>query len=392
MKIKAISLLITALTALTLWGCGGGGGGGGSTSTTVSGIASKGPITGATVVVYAITAGAKGAALGSFSPTPASGSYSVNIGSYTGPVLVESTGGTYTDEATGATLQTVGVLRAFADNATGATSVAVTPLTEMAAVNILAAGTITPASIKTGNAAIANTFGVSDIIGVLPVNAASAPGSATTAQIDYGLALATLAKYMQTKSFTLVQAMTALGAATPSAQTLVDLAAARTAFIGSAQNLSGVTGNTASTTITLKLSTKGTLAVANSIGGVQLTLNLPVGVDIVNTAGVADPTKVVASGVAVVTTAEQAAGVTNVVGGSYAAGTPSTVTVIVTKQQTGFGIGEFATVTLRKTNGSVVTPAHIVVTGFKAVNGVVGNGELGATIDGVEHSFTAAFN
>jgi hypothetical protein len=373
MKIRVISFLIMALTALVLAACGGGGGGG-SSATVVSGVVSKGPITGATVVVYAVTGGAKGAELGRFTPTPASGAYSVNIGSYVGPVLVESTGGTYTDEATGTAGVSVGVvLRAFADNAAGAVNVAVTPLTEMAAVNIGTSG-ITPAIIKAQNAAIANTFGVSDIIGVLP--------GTTGAALDYTLALATFSKYMQTKTLSLSQTLAALGAANPSAAVLSDLAIARSAFIGSAQNTTGVTGNTAATSITVKLSTKGTLAVANSIGGVELTLNLPVGVSIANTAGDA-AASVAASGEAVTG---------STVGANFVDATPDTVKVIVVKQPVGFGIGEFATVTLTKTAGSVVTPAHIVVTGFKAVNGVVDvNGNLGDALAGVEHSFTATF-
>lgn len=383
MKIKVTSLLIiTALTALILGGCGGGGGGG-STVTTVSGTVAKGPVAGATVVLYAITAGAKGAELGRFAPTLADGKYSINIGAYTGPILIESTGGTYTDEATGTAAQPAGVFRAFADNAAGNFNVAVTPLTEMAAVNILAAAPVTAATIKSNNAAIANTFGVSNIIGVQPANPAAAPPAGTSqASIDYTLALATFAKYMQLNTLTLAQAMVNLGSAAPSAQTLLDLAAARSAFIADpVRNNTGVTGNQAATTITLKLSTTGTLAVADAIGGVEVTLNLPAGVSIANTAGDASAS-VVASGVAVTG---------STVGASFVDAAPDTVKVIVVKQPNGFGIGEYATVTLTKTAGAIVTPAHIIATGFKAANGIVGNGELGAALPNVAHTFTATF-
>jgi hypothetical protein len=383
MKIKVISFLITALTAVIIGGCGGGGGGSAaSTATTVSGVVSKGPVTGATVVAYAITGGAKGAEVGRFTPTLAGGSYSINIGAYTGPVLLESTGGTYTDEATGTTLKPVGiVMRAFVENAAGVTTAAVTPLTEMAAVNILAAGTVTPASIKTENAKIAAVFGVTDIVGVLPANAGAAPGAASTAQINYGLALATVSQYMsaQVQPYTLGQAVAALGSATPAAQTLVDLAAARSAFISSARNLSGVTGNVTATSITLKLSTQGILTAPNTIGGVEVIINLPPGVSIVNTAGDASAA-VAASGVAVTG---------STTGANFVAGAPNTVKVIVVKQPVGFGIGEFATVTLAKTSGAVVTPAHFFISGFKAVNG--GDVNPGATLTGLDSSFTATF-
>ena len=42
-----------------------------------------------------------GAELGS-APTDASGSFSVSIGSYAGPIVLRASGGSYTDEATGA--------------------------------------------------------------------------------------------------------------------------------------------------------------------------------------------------------------------------------------------------------------------------------------------------
>ncbi len=384
MKIRMISFLITALVTVIIGGCGGGGGGStASNDTTVSGVVSKGPVTGATVVAYAITGGAKGSEIGRFTPTLAGGAYSINLGAYVGPVLLESTNGTYTDEATGTTLKPVGiVMRAFVDNAAGSTSAAVTPLTEMAAVNILAAGPVTAAAIKAENAKIAAVFGVTDIVSVLPANAAAAPGAATTAQINYGLALATVSQYMaaQAQPFTLGQAVSALGSAAPSAQTLVDLATARSAFIGSVRNLSGVTGNTAATSITLKLSTKGTLTAPNTIGGVEVIINLPAGVSIVNTAGDASAA-VVASGVAVTG---------STVGANLVAGAPDTVKVILVKQPAGFGIGEFATVTLAKTNGSVITPAHFYISGFKAVNG--GDVNPGAVLTGLDSAFTTTFS
>jgi len=273
------------------------------------------------------------------------------------------------------------VMRAFVENAAGSTSAAVTPLTEMAAVNILAAGPVTAPAIKAENAKIATVFGVTDIVGVLPANAAAAPGAASTAQINYGLALATVSKYMelQAQPYTLGQAIAALGSAAPSAQTLVDLGTARSAFISSVRNLSGVTGNVTATSITVKLSTKGILTAPNTIGGVEVIINLPAGVSIVNTAGDASAA-VVASGVA-------ATGST--AGANFVAGAPNTVKVILVKQPAGFGVGEFATVTLAKTNGSVVTPAHFFVSGFKAVNG--GDVNPGAILTGLDTAFTATF-
>jgi len=85
---KISLLLIAILIAFTiiLTGCGGGGGGKGpSGAITVDGVASKGPISGGTVKVYALNAdGSKGSQIGTTTTTKADGSYSVNIGSYTG--------------------------------------------------------------------------------------------------------------------------------------------------------------------------------------------------------------------------------------------------------------------------------------------------------------------
>jgi hypothetical protein len=53
----------------------------------------------------------------------------------------------------------------------------------------------------------------------------------------------------------------------------------------------------------------------------------------------------------------------------------------------GFGIGEFATLTCTVTPGSVITPAHFMLTGFKAVQGVdVAN--LGSVITSVSGDFS----
>lgn len=389
MKIRIFSFLIMTITALVMYGCGGGGGGAVDTTTTVSGVVSKSQVSGATITIYAIRSGAvdRSAALGSFGPTLATGAYSINIGNYTGPILVEARGGTYLDEASGNTLDISGLangLRAVKANAAGSVSVALTPLTEMAASDILAAPSIDEPTISRHNTEIANLFGVSDIIGVLPVNAAATPGSATQAQIAYGLALATISQYIQqTPGATLGSAVATLGADQPATQTLVDLVAARNAFIGSAQNKTGVTGNTAATAIVLKLSTTGTLATANSIGGIQVTINLPPGVSVANVAGDASAA-VTATGVAADSTS--GAGFADAI-----LGQPATLKLLVVKTS-GFGTGEFATVNLIKTAGSVVTPAHFILTGFKAASGVVdANGNLGNALSGLAPVFVASF-
>jgi hypothetical protein len=88
----ALSFLFVLATML-LSSCGGGGGGGVPTgsitqSITISGTAVNGLISGATVNAYRITAGGAQGSLLATTSTSASGSFSVNIVAYSGPVLL----------------------------------------------------------------------------------------------------------------------------------------------------------------------------------------------------------------------------------------------------------------------------------------------------------------
>src|SRR3990172_4645774 len=91
----AIGALLFACMSLVLAGCGdysgSGGGGAGGSYQTVGGIASKGPIEGATVTVWQLVNGQKGAKLGE-TRSLADGSYRLTIPATSGPVLVEVTG------------------------------------------------------------------------------------------------------------------------------------------------------------------------------------------------------------------------------------------------------------------------------------------------------------
>lgn len=90
-------LLLPVCVALFEAGCGGGGGSGvGATATgatTISGIASKGPLHNATIKVYRLGDDAsKGAQVGSSTQTGSDGSNSVSLGDFSGAVLVEASG------------------------------------------------------------------------------------------------------------------------------------------------------------------------------------------------------------------------------------------------------------------------------------------------------------
>lgn len=170
MKMKSLLGLFLSFIALVIVGCGGGGGGG--PTSTVAGIASKGPINGGTVQIFAIQNGVQ--ATTPLTTTPATvttgpdGSYTANV-SYTGPALVVITGGSYVDEATGATITLSSPLRAALPNVTGTVSANVTPFTELAVLEALGLGGLSTANITSANAAISNMIGV-DILATSPAD------------------------------------------------------------------------------------------------------------------------------------------------------------------------------------------------------------------------------
>ena len=104
--VTRIAIATTLLMTLMIeTGCGGGGtytasnvGSGGTGF--ISGVASKGPLGNASVNAYAIANGQTGALIGS-SKTDANGNYSMPIGAYSGAVMLQVSGGSYTEEATG---------------------------------------------------------------------------------------------------------------------------------------------------------------------------------------------------------------------------------------------------------------------------------------------------
>jgi hypothetical protein len=193
-----VLLLFFAFIPLALSGCGGGGSGSGSlqSSITLSGNASDGPISGGTVKVYALNSDGSTGNLLATTTTDSSGNYTANIGSYSGNVIVEISGGTYTDEATGKT-QTNTLMRAVVTGVTGSVSVAVTPLTEVAAEYAEAKGGLTSANIDAGNDIVSDIVGL-NIISTNPANTTSVNSSTSSAEaIDYGLELAAISQMVE---------------------------------------------------------------------------------------------------------------------------------------------------------------------------------------------------
>lgn len=192
-----------ALIAGLLAGCGGGGDGGAAApaaSTTISGSAVKGPVGGATVTAFAATTGT---VLGTTTTSP-NGTYSLTI-SYNGDVVLEVTGGSYIDEATGRTT-TLNQLKAII-NATGGTqTVHVTPLTYIA---YGYAGN-TSAGFNTALTNLATQFGLGGVNLLTTLPAVSGTTN------DYGRVLRAMSQYVQSQSLANFEAFIgqALGTAT----------------------------------------------------------------------------------------------------------------------------------------------------------------------------------
>jgi hypothetical protein len=185
------------------------GAGGGTTSGMMSGTAVKGPVGGATVTAYAIVNGMMGAQLGS-ATTDATGNFSVPLGTYAGSLMLQMTGGTYTDEATSSTMpmlsgdMLVACVRAVTSGST-TTGIQMTPLTSMASSRAKAmTGGMTDANIATAHTAVGTYFSVPDILLTVPMNPMiqGSGGSATQAQKNHGMAIAAMSQYAATVGMT----------------------------------------------------------------------------------------------------------------------------------------------------------------------------------------------
>jgi hypothetical protein len=208
---NTVHTLLAATSLSVLAACGGGGGGTGDgtvggaftpASGVVSGSVTKGPVNGARVSAYAISGGQMGAQVGTAS-TDANGNFSINIGSHAGALMLQASGGSYTDEATGAAMSMgVGdVMSAVMPGIVAGTThagVQVTPLTAMAqSMASHMAGGMTDDHITAANAAMGSYFSVADILHTPPMNplvTGSSSGASQDAR-NYGMTLAAMSQY-----------------------------------------------------------------------------------------------------------------------------------------------------------------------------------------------------
>jgi hypothetical protein len=181
-KYTFISLMFfTTLVLFTLLSsCSGGGDGGDNIpgpapqTRTITGIAFKGPISDGAISVHALNSdGSMGSTIGT-DVTTSDGLFSVDIGTYSGDVLIKVTGGTYTDEAT-STTKTNSELRAAITDVNQSLSVAVTALSEIAVQLASLKGGVTKSNIERANTIVSNMLGGVDICKVPPSPAGSVP-------------------------------------------------------------------------------------------------------------------------------------------------------------------------------------------------------------------------
>ena len=164
-------------------------------ATTISGSAVKGPVSGATVTVKNATTGAT---VGT-TTTTATGAYTLSV-PYTGDAIVEVSGGTYTDEATGATTTLSSPMRTVVTAGGGTVTGVVTPLTTVAYTYAFGSATtsVTTAQFNTSATSVAPQFKLTG------VNlAASVPVTTAGTTDAYGQVLRALSQYFRDNNITL---------------------------------------------------------------------------------------------------------------------------------------------------------------------------------------------
>ena len=208
--IRIVSAFFLAIGAtLFLYSCSGSSSDGTTPAPTgmtsggeLSGTAVKGPVNNATITAYAIDNGTMGAQIVT-GTTDTQGKFTLSMGNYSGPVMVQMSGGTYTDEATNTTMTMHSgdvmtcVIPSMTSGAT-MTGIQVTPLTSMAQSRAHSmTGGMTEANITAANDAIGTFYMVNDILHTTPMNplVSGSGAGADTNMRNYGMTIAAMSQY-----------------------------------------------------------------------------------------------------------------------------------------------------------------------------------------------------
>ena len=203
------SIALACLASLGLNGCGGGGGGGAPTApatVSLSGSAVKGPVFGGQVCAYTLAIPRQQIAC---TTTDSDSHYKLALPAGAGDVLLEVTGGTYIDEATGSKVSLDDPLRTVA-KVTGGTveNVLLTPFTELAVRQASLAdtgGNITFIGFQTQVGSLEGALGFGGLASGKPFGGASADDAM------HQKALTAFAKQQNSTGKTVGGALTAMG-------------------------------------------------------------------------------------------------------------------------------------------------------------------------------------
>ncbi len=197
---KSLIWVVMVMVVLSCFSCGSSGGDGKTPPPTINkditGVASKGPILGGVVTAFKIEANIKGQKISSAQTSATDGSYSIDLKGFKGSVLLEVSGGTYVDEATGETVDLKVVLRAVIPDASKKVTAAVTPLTELAT-GVAEKTGFSKSNISNANKTVSQLLGKdADILTIMPVDVTSKEvcDAAKTDQIEYSLMLAAISE------------------------------------------------------------------------------------------------------------------------------------------------------------------------------------------------------
>jgi len=385
---KAILWGMLALLAFVMYGCGSGDY---SSGTSISGMGSKGPVAGAKVAIFSVTTSANIGKQLATGTTSANGTFSANLGSYTGAIFATMSGSSasYTDEATNApkTLGTTKLHAVAVVTAPGSLNLAITPLTELA---YQEAATLHPADIITANTLISNLFmqGTS-IISTLPANLLNtAPAVTDPDKINYSLALAKFSQLLATNSLDIAGAITLLKSEiSGSTLTSAEWAATPAALAGNATFTTNFQSGLLTAPVSIAFSSPTYSAIISQ--AITITANVtkydgtavPVGTKVTFTTSggtLGTPTTTDANGNATVTLTPSAVGTVKVNASATASGvtasTKSAAVVSVVRDPNDPG-----SVTLSSSASTAVVNQPLTLT---AKVGVVGGGPNNVTAGG----------
>lgn len=380
MRIRNLFGLLSCLVAMALTGCAGGDTSPGasgdnsgvseaSAKTVITGLASKGPINTGAVKVFAIRDGAVDTTVPiGQGRTDASGNFSVDVGGFKGPVMVEVAGGSFKDEVSGTTVSLLSPMRAvFANASTGKQNVAVTPLTELATRRAKGHAAMTADVINESNKSVATIFNLTDIVSTLPD-----AGGTDDNQKKYAASCGTFSQLANDRRKSsggslddaLKGVMDDMGNEAEhsglSDDSISKIKSAETEFNNSGKNPGVPAPIVTPTNGILKISTSG----SPNIGALDMTVTIPAGVEVAAdpATGEAAPGAVVISGAAATGNNKLlAAKVTPASGGN-----PGKLTISMINS-TGFGPGECVTVDFKvAAGGSFPAKAAFTMTGVSA--------------------------